>query len=512
VRKRRVKIILLVLFVPIVLLFVFLLEERVRGKVGLARCKRELVANGLKISPRDFAIPPRAQENAAPELYEAIKHLKEGAVLPKRYPPAMRLTPSGNAIVGFREDQWVEDRLTNRWEELSADLKANEAVLARIRPGLAKPVLHNDLDYSQGPNLKLPHLSHAKQLTSWFGPATQLALHEGKSREALEALLAHIRIPRLLAEDRLVISELVRIAIAAIARGRLWEALQADELTDEDLARLQEAWESQHFATPIADSLEGEMAFVSVAFELMRHSNEEAVSILYGLEKIFPIEDSDRPWWERTLRSLPQGEALVDFLKKEVYCRIWRFAWLDQQEQHYLKTFQRLLGIARTAAATKSFAGVRPVIDQCESEVMDRSWYDRLRYQNPNSPITLSRSLNKAMRAETERSLVICAIALKRFLLRHGKAPASLDSLVPVFVESVPMDYMDGQPMKYRMNSDGLFTLYSVGDDAKDDGGDPAVQPGRSNLRNLWDRNDFVWPSAASTEEIKAYRQESTKE
>jgi hypothetical protein len=324
-------------------------------------------------------------------------------------------------------------------------------------------------------------------------------------------LLAHIRIPRLLADDRLVISELVRIAVAGIARATLWEALQADNLTDEDLARLQEAWESQHFATPTADSLEGEMAFASVAFELMRHSNEEAISMLYGLEQFFPIEDSDRPWWERTLRDVPGGDGLADFLKKDVYCRVWRFAWLDQHEQHYLKTLQRLLGIARTAAATRSFAGVRPVIDQYESEVLDRSWYDRLRYPNPNSPITLSGSLNKAMRAETERSLVICAIALKRFLLRHGKSPASLDSLVPVFVESVPLDFMDGKPMKYRMNSDGLFTLYSVGDDAKDDGGDPTVQPGRSNLQNLWDRNDFVWPSIASTEEIETYRRKSTR-
>src|ERR1044071_849233 len=107
-RKRQIKILWLILLTPIVLLGVFLLEERIRGKFALARYKRELIAIGEKISPRDFMAPSRSQENAAPSVYDAIKRLKEGVVLPNRYPPAMRITPSGRAIVGFRESRWVE--------------------------------------------------------------------------------------------------------------------------------------------------------------------------------------------------------------------------------------------------------------------------------------------------------------------------------------------------------------------------------------------------------------------
>jgi len=316
VRKRRVKITFLVLLTPIVLLLVFLLEERVRGKMALARYKRELIDKGEKISPRDFTVPSRAQENAAPAVYQAIERLKEGAVLSKRYPPAMRLTPSGHAMVGFRENQWVEDRVTNRWEELSTDLKSNEVTLTQIRSSLEKPLLSNDLDFSQGFNMRFPHLAPAKRLTSWFGPAVQLALHEGKHHEALEALLAQTRISRLLAEDRIVISELVRIAIAAIARTTTWEALQADGWTDEDLARLQDAWEGQKFALAIAKSLQGETALTVASYEMMRESNKDTSDVLYGLEQFLPVEDSDRPWWERTLRPFPMGRGGRGFFEE----------------------------------------------------------------------------------------------------------------------------------------------------------------------------------------------------
>jgi hypothetical protein len=122
-----------------------------------------LIAKGERILPSDFVAPSRAQENAALEIYDAIKRLKEGAVLPNRYPPAMRLTPSGRAIVGFRETQWAEGKATNPWAELSADLKSNEDARTQIRAGLEKAILHNDLDFSQGFKMPRHHLAPAKK-------------------------------------------------------------------------------------------------------------------------------------------------------------------------------------------------------------------------------------------------------------------------------------------------------------------------------------------------------------
>src|SRR5262249_30674786 len=96
------------------------------------------------------------------------------------------------------------------------------------------------------------------------------------------------------------------------------------------------------------------------------------------------------------------------------------------------------------------------------------------------------------------------------FVLKHGSAPENLDALVPEFLTAVPTDYMDGKPLKYRRNADGSFTLYSIGTDLKDNGGDAGLSPGKES-HSLWHRMDFVWPSPALADEVSAWREEMAK-
>ena len=63
--------------------------------------------------------------------------------------------------------------------------------------------------------------------------------------------------------------------------------------------------------------------------------------------------------------------------------------------------------------------------------------------------------------------MTLAAIALKRYELRHGKLPASLEALVPEFLSTVPYDYMAAKPLSYRLKADGSYVLYSVGEDAR---------------------------------------------
>ena len=70
---------------------------------------------------------------------------------------------------------------------------------------------------------------------------------------------------------------------------------------------------------------------------------------------------------------------------------------------------------------------------------------------------------------------------------------------------------MDGKPLRYRLNSDGTYLLYSVGENGEDNSGDPtpaASSPGALGLTPLsnywWAGRDAVWPLPASAAEVAA--------
>jgi hypothetical protein len=513
-RKRILRVFLLALLIPL-LLFVFLVFERVRGKISLAGYKRALIAKGEKLSAIDFVSPPSTNgENGARGLFAAISELKEGKVLPNRLPPRMQVMSSGHALVGFREDEWVEDKMTNDWSQVLEDLKTNQLVFERARAELQKPVFDNELDLSQGARMSLPHLVRAKKLTQWLGAGTQLELHDGRAHETLQYLLPEIQMPRVLSQDGILISELVRYALATIATQETWEALQADGWSDNDLATVEAALQNQLFFLGMVRALQGEIIYSQVTYEGMRNSNQETAQVLYGFEESlngFMGSEPEAPFWQRVLSTLPGGESISSFLKKKVYCWIWRFAWLDQDERQYLAKLKALLDCSRAAAAGEPYTAIAPRLVSLRAGSTKRNAYDRLRFPVVSSIFAIADSVSRPFRVETDRSLAICAVALKRFHLRHGAYPPSLEALVPEFLSSLPIDYMDGKSLKYRLNEDKSFTLYSVGEDGKDDGGNLGLMPERTNLKNLWYRNDYIWPAPALPEEIEAYRKEAIK-
>jgi hypothetical protein len=80
-------------------------------------------------------------------------------------------------------------------------------------------------------------------------------------------------------------------------------------------------------------------------------------------------------------------------------------------------------------------------------------------------------------------ALIVCG--LERYRMARGQYPATLEELVPQFVENLPHDLIGGRPLHYRRASDDRFSLYSVGWNEKDDGG----VPGKGTVND----DDWVW-------------------
>jgi len=72
-------------------------------------------------------------------------------------------------------------------------------------------------------------------------------------------------------------------------------------------------------------------------------------------------------------------------------------------------------------------------------------------------------------------------IALHAYKLQYGGYPASLQQLAPYILLTLPTDpFSDNQPFKYRIVGQN-YLLYSIGPDAKDDGGKPIFDSSSSH-------------------------------
>ncbi len=71
-------------------------------------------------------------------------------------------------------------------------------------------------------------------------------------------------------------------------------------------------------------------------------------------------------------------------------------------------------------------------------------------------------------RTQIEAALAMAALCTYRE--SHGDYPGRLDELVPRFLDQMPIDYADLEPLRYRLDGD-RYLLYSIGLNFSDDGG-----------------------------------------
>lgn len=84
---------------------------------------------------------------------------------------------------------------------------------------------------------------------------------------------------------------------------------------------------------------------------------------------------------------------------------------------------------------------------------------DGLPFYYPLTRIAISSPAHVAeawTRAVAELRIARTTVAIKRFHLTHGRWPDRLDELVPEFMDRIPVDPSDGQPLRYTLTDTGL--------------------------------------------------------
>jgi hypothetical protein len=330
--------------------------------------------------------------------------------------------------------------------------------------------------------------------------ATVSDLNRGQTPSAVTNLHTALTLVSEWKNEPVYLSQILRISLTTIiVSSAQWELLQATNLTDQELAMLQHDWESMEFIRPVDCALEMRRALEILNIRDLRTSNSPSATVASTPPK-------------------PGGNALLDLMKdlsraasRKTSDTIWRTAWCYSDELWLLQRGQVDIDSLRQAETRGFFKDALAERDRKikmlsiqggNTNWLRNSLNDKLEIWFGSTPGSSGNADQRTMSAEAARRIVITAIALKRYQLQHGTWPADLKALVPAFISEIPRDPVDGLPLRYRTNADGTFTLYSIGDDGIDNGGDP--WPSGSSLH--WLRgHDWVWPQPATPEEVQQY-------
>ncbi len=404
---------------------------------------------------------------------------------------------TGKLIVVWRLKQWTNyNHETVDWGPIAKHMEESRDILNLLDKAAHKPAFDSGFVYTNGfRGIQVDPMMLLKEATQLLESATLYELEQSNLDLASQYLFDSVRLASLQSEP-LIINQLVRRACVSINFWMTWQALQFPGWTDAQLAALQSAWDAGDPLKDMADALIMERAVDMDMYRQAKGSDSAMAEELKGVAEFQKV-------FGDTGNLVPANGMLV----KWVYVPVWRMAWVDQDEAHMLQQWETSIAHSEMIRTNSwKFLTMREPTDLTEfyppffssSESNQINWYDRLRFLLSNQPDSVNdKVLFVTVESKVEQQLAVAAIAISRYRLRTGRAPPDLQSLTPDFLSSVPNDSMDGKPLRYRRNAVDSFTLYSVGENGTDDGGDPTPLQDKKRRSGIWKGRDAVWPAAA---------------
>jgi type II secretory pathway pseudopilin PulG len=465
-----------------------LLGARTGDRSALQQHLTELRAKGEKLTFADLTRGRQTNTNGSyPIITNAVAKLSGARFYPGLLEVQKYVGP-GLARVTWRQASptWIQSAgSANRgtWEEFAAQMQAAQGTLQEIREALKEPAADAGFPTNMlvGRRVNFVAIRYSAQ---WLMGAAENELHQGRLEEGLQDLEALAALARMERDEYTLVAQMIRVAVASLGLAVTWEALQAPGWTEPQLARLQKAWEPVDLVDAVETGFVGERACGQECFATVRHSSGPQIGRLLKASL--------------NTGSSSSKATFEDLMMEYLYFPAYKLTSIDADELFYLKTMQESIAALHLLKAHRPWPDVRQAgLATLAKLGTIRGWPDRFRYTMSMLSIpNYTKASVTAVHAETDRQMTLAAIALKRYQLRHGKLPPSLEALVPEFLPTVPYDYMSAKPLCYHLKTDGSYVLYSVGKDGKDDGGDPTPPPGTP--AGLWGGRDAVWPSPAT--------------
>ena len=479
------------------LVVLFYAEENWRGEWLWMKYQRQQEANGDTLKPSAFIPPPILDEEnftMAPSLNLYLR----GQTFATKYDAA---ASNVKGQKGSFSNSWVKaktdlrvwhaafllgtnqsarnDRLmvnTNETiqtaaESVLASLAEADRAIAGLRIASQRPRSRFSLNYGQNDpaSILLPHLAPLRHFCQVLQLRASAELVLGRTAEAADEIKLMLYLANACRDEPILVSQLVRVAQLNLALQPLAEGM--NHWSDPQLQEFQGQLRQFDFCADAQRTLQAERVFFGgQMIEYFRHA-------------------SDKLQMMNNFGNQTGGYEIVGGLMA-----IAPNGWFSFEHMNYCRTFaEALLPVVNVAEHRVSPTACKRGEVQI-SKTMAHSplaLYLRHKFFCGMLMPSLSRAVWRMGLGQTAAEEASVACALERFRLAHGQYPDSLDSLAPGFIEKLPHDIINGQPLKYRRTDDGKYVLYSVGWNEKDDGG--LVEVNKSGEGLDLQAGDWVW-------------------
>jgi hypothetical protein len=312
---------------------------------------------------------------------------------------------------------------------LEQHIRDNSEALETLHDAAGIAECRYPVEFSKGPSTRMSHLTDVRDNSLLLCQEALLRAEQGDPNGTTQALEAALRVAGSLDKEPVLISHLLHLGMSSWAAYVLERALNRVEFTVAQLARLQLAFQRIRADEGLLQALAGYRCMYLTVFE-----RPQALDRQY-FQKLPPVALLEV--YDALGLAAREGIIFLEYIDECL--RIAR-----------LPAFQRL---AAVAVAETHHRRKGKVLLLGPANIF---W----------GPGMIRVEVKYVAQLEMAKAL----LAVERYRLAHGELPETLAALVPDYLPAVPADPFDGAPLRYRRLDRG-FLVYSVGEDAKDDGG-----------------------------------------
>lgn len=366
-----------------------------------------------------------------------------------------------------------------------------QLVAAVNRPKYWRPLFEDLESPGSGQFALVAFSGKQRRLARMLDRRARYAIHIGDRAVFLESFLSIYRLSDHLAQNPFLIDRLVANSIDYLANELLYDVLSDHWLGADDLAAIQRFFDGRGPRRAVAEIFGFGERVYSISYFLAHAAGKDSLGRVYG--ETFFVKPVDSSQLDLAIEEhgvdINTGLRLI-VLQSKRNSEAWKSATLAEykrlHEQHEKISAHRREQIAKWvdedndgARTIKVPRSARNPASLAEA-ILELPGVLMGEFTGLLGPSIFS--------FEARNRVTETALALERYRLAEGTYPIEIKELVPKFCRELPIDPIDGNPLRYRIEADGSAVVYSINVNLKDNGGTAdredyeAVQQG-----------DYVW-------------------